>query len=364
MFLRNYWYVAAWDHEVGTEPFARTILDEPIVFFRKEDGTPVALEDRCCHRHVPLSRGKRIGDTIRCWYHGLTFDERGQCVRVPGQATIPPNARVRAYPVVERHHWIWIWMGDAAQADPRQIPDFRWLDHPDWGCKGTYYHVQCDYQLIIDNLLDLTHLAFVHETTLGNTAVVEAAEVSAKGGTDDVTVVRWMLDNPPPPTYSKMMKGYGGNIDRWQIIHWAPPGNIRLFTGAAPSAASEGRTREKFDALMSPTPPGGIGMRNLDALTPESETSTHYFWAQAHDFEPHNAAVTDAFFKQIDIAFRQDWELFEVQQRSIARRPDAPSVSIAVDKGPQMARRLIARLLEREKSAASKPQAEPLPIAS
>jgi len=353
MFLRDYWYVAAWDHEIGAAPFARTILNEPVVFFRKEDGSPVALEDRCCHRHVPLSRGTRVGDNLRCWYHGLTFDSNGTCVRVPGQASIPPNARVRAFPVIERNHWIWIWMGDPGAADPALIPDFKWMDHPDWGCKGTYYHVRCQYQLIIDNLLDLTHLAFVHDSTIGNAAVVEAAEVTAKGGDNDVTVVRWMIDNPPPPTYSKMMKGYTGNVDRWQIIHWAPPGNIRLFTGAAPSAASQGWTREKFDALMTDTPPGGIGMRNLDSLTPETETTTHYFWAQAHDFDAHEPAVTDAFFKQIDIAFRQDWELFEVQQAAIERRPDAPRINIAVDKGPMMARRMLARLLEKEAAKAS-----------
>jgi vanillate O-demethylase monooxygenase subunit len=352
MFLRNYWYVAADDHEIGAQPFARTILNEPIVFFRKEDGTPVALEDRCCHRHVPLSKGTRVGDNLRCWYHGLTFDGTGKCVRVPGQQTIPENARVRAYPVVERHKWVWIWMGDPALADPAKIPDYRWRDHSDWGCKGTYYYVKCNYQLIVDNLLDLTHLAFVHESTIGNAAVVESADVQAKGGIDDVTVVRWMLDKPAPPTYVKMMEGYTGNIDRWQIIHWAPPGNIRLFTGGVPSAASQGTTREKFDALMTDTPAGGIGMRNLDVMTPETESTTHYFWAQAHDFEPHNPAITDAFFKQIDIAFHQDWELFEVQQASISRRPGAPSINIAVDKGPMMARRLVTKLLEREKSAA------------
>src|SRR5688572_26583055 len=224
MFLRNFWYVAAWAHEVGEQPLARTFLNEAVILFRKQDGTPVALEDRCCHRHVPLSRGTRIGDTIQCWYHGLVFDASGRCIRVPGQDRVPPAARVKAYPVAERHRWVWIWMGDPALADPALIPDFRWLDHPEWGCKGTTYRVRCHYQLIIDNLLDLTHLAFVHATTIGNPAVVEAAEVHARRGHGDVTVTRWMLDNPPPPTYAKMMNGYSGNVDRWQIIHFQPPG--------------------------------------------------------------------------------------------------------------------------------------------
>jgi vanillate O-demethylase monooxygenase subunit len=168
-----------------------------------------------------------------------------------------------------------------------------------------------------------------------------------------------MLDNPPPPTYAKMMRGYTGNVDRWQIIHFQPPGSIRLFTGAAPSAAGQGMVREKFDTLAAETPPGGFGMRNLDALTPESETSTHYFWAQTHDFDAHDQAVTDAFFEQVDTAFRQDWELFETQQRAIERNPGAPTISILVDKGPTLARRLVAELLEAERAQMALAGAKP-----
>ena len=177
MFLRNYWYVAATDSEIGRKPLARTILNEPVVFFRTEDGTPVAFEDRCVHRHLPLSMGRLVGDRLQCHYHGLQYDTAGRCVRIPGQDQIPSTAKVKSYPVVERHRWVWIWMGDPALADPAKITDFHWLDDPDWGAKSSYLHVKSNWQLVVDNLLDLTHLAFVHETTIGNAALAEHAVV-------------------------------------------------------------------------------------------------------------------------------------------------------------------------------------------
>src|SRR2546430_17455598 len=167
MFLRNYWYVAAYDSEITRRPFGRTILGEPIVFYRLEDGTPVALEDRCAHRHLPLSMGTLVGDTLQCLYHGLRYDRTGTCVRVPGQDTIPRSARVKSYPVVERYHWLWIWMGDPALADPGKITDFHWFDDPSWGAKGEYLHVKGKWQLVVDNLLHLHHLAFLARAPIG-----------------------------------------------------------------------------------------------------------------------------------------------------------------------------------------------------
>jgi phenylpropionate dioxygenase-like ring-hydroxylating dioxygenase large terminal subunit len=159
MFLRNSWYVAAWDREIGRPPLARMILGEPIVFYRQEDGRPVALEDCCCHRHLPLSLGRLEGDTLRCGYHGLRFDAGGRCVEIPGQAQIPPDAAIRSYPLVERLNWVWIWMGDPKRADPELIPNWWWADHPDWACaKPDMLPVACNCQLINDNLLDVTHL--------------------------------------------------------------------------------------------------------------------------------------------------------------------------------------------------------------
>lgn len=146
MFLRNCWYVAAWSHELGAgQPIPRRIIDEALVLYRDAAGKVVVLQDRCCHRHAPLSRGQMQGEALRCMYHGLLFSPQGECIEIPGQAVIPPQARVRAYPAVERHSWIWVWMGDAAKADPQLIPPSVGLDDPAWslGCGQIDYEAGC-----------------------------------------------------------------------------------------------------------------------------------------------------------------------------------------------------------------------------
>jgi phenylpropionate dioxygenase-like ring-hydroxylating dioxygenase large terminal subunit len=340
MFLRNFWYVAATVEEVQAKPFGRIIMNEPIVFYRMPDGTPVALEDRCVHRHLPLSMGKLVGDRLQCGYHGLQFDRTGQCVRVPGQDLIPPGAKVKSYPVVERYKWLWIWMGDPALAHPDKITDFHWFDDPEWGAKSAYLHVEANWQLVVDNLLDLTHLAFVHETTIGNMALVEHAAVKVQRGPNNVLVTRWTIDQPAPPTFVKV-GSFTTNVDRWQIIEYTPPAFLRLDVGATPTGtgAPEGRRV------------GGISMRNLNAITPETETTTHYFWGQAHDFQPDNKQMTERIFQQIQTAFYEDVAIFQGQQRRMSQVPGAPQVDINADSGGIQARRIIDRLYAEEQAA-------------
>jgi vanillate O-demethylase monooxygenase subunit len=341
MFLRNYWYVAASTQEIGRKPLGRVILGEPVVMFRTEGGTAVALEDRCPHRRLPLSMGKLVGDDVlQCHYHGLRFDRTGQCVRVPGQDMIPRTARVKSYPVVERYKWLWIWMGDPALADPATITDYHWLDDPNWGAKTDYLYAQCNWQLVNDNLLDLTHLAFVHETTIGNMALVEHAAVRVQRTPTGVQVTRWIIDQPAPPAFVKI-GGFTGNVDRWQIIDYVPPSFIRLDVGATPTGtgAPDGRRV------------GGIEMRNLNAMTPETETTTHYFWGQAHDFEPHNKDMTERVFAQIKTAFLEDVSVFTAQQENISLAPGAPQIDINADSGGIQARRIVAKLYAEEQAA-------------
>ena len=341
MFLRNAWYVAAWGREVGRTLLRRIFLDEPVVLYRTEDGRAVALEDRCCHRRLPLSDGTLVGDRLQCHYHGLEYTADGRCVFAPGVAALPPQARVRAYPVVERSKWLWIWMGDPALADPALIEDFHWLDDPAWGAEGTYYHVKGDYRLVIENLLDLTHLTYVHTATIGNYATANAADMKAEARGKGVRVTRWMIDQPPPPTYVKA-GGFTGNVDRWQIIDWTPPANVRLDVGATPTGtgAPEGRRV------------GGIEMWNLNSITPETATTCHYFWAQAHNFEPKNRAVTEMLFNQIHTTFMQDVAIFEKQHANIALRPEAPTLNLPFDGGNIQALRILDRLIRAEREAA------------
>jgi len=341
MFPRNFWYVAAWDWEVRRqELFRRTICNRPIVFWRKTDGTPAALEDRCCHRHMPLSDGKLRGDNVECPYHGLTYDSTGACVRIPSQAAIPPTARVQSFPVVERYHWIWIWMGDPALADPALIEDFHWMDDPAWRAKGERLDLKSNYLLLVENLLDLTHLQFVHPTTLG-TEAISAVPIKTEREGNKVRVTRWIMNSPPPPFFQKA----GGfrpdeNVDRWQIIEFTPPAFVRLDVGGARTGtgAREGDRSQ------------GITMRNLNAITPETDTTTHYFWAQAHDFQIDDPTVTELLYRQVHTAFLEDLGVLQAQQGNISMYngglPD--QVDFNQDAGGLQARRIVDAILAQE----------------
>ncbi len=341
MFLRNFWYVAAQDNEVQRQKlFRRTILDAPIVFYRTEQGTPVALEDCCCHRNMPLSEGVLKGDNVQCAYHGLLYDPSGTCIHVPSQTSIPADARVRSYPVVERYHWIWIWMGDPALADPDLIEDYHWTDDPDWRAKGERLDLAGNYLLLVDNLLDLTHLQFIHPTTLGTDAVA-AAPIKTEREDRLVRVTRWVLDSPPPPFFQKA----GGfapdqHIDRWQIIEYTPPAFVRLDVGGAVA----GTGAQQGDRSQ------GFSMRNLNAITPETEKTTHYFWAQAHDFKIDDPTVTELLFQQVHTAFLEDLAALKAQQANLDRFPGAPQVDFNQDAGGIQARRIVDNLLAEERA--------------
>ena len=349
MFLRNAWYVGAWGTEVGRQNLLRrTLLDEPLVFYRREDGAPVALADKCAHRHAPLSAGRLVGDDIECPYHGLTYDASGACVRVPGQSAIPPGARVRSYPAVERHQWLWVWMGDPARADPDDIEDFRWMDCAGWRAKGELMRLEADYRLLVENLLDLSHLTFVHKTTLGTGAVAETP-MKFERGDRHVTVTRWIMDSPAPPFFQKA----GGfapdeHVDRWQHITWTPPAFVRLDIGAARAGtgAPEGDRSQ------------GFTMRNLNAITPETATTTHYFWAQAHDFRIDEPWITDLLVQNIHEAFLEDLWIIGLQQRNLDSGATLPRVDINHDGGGLQAMRMLDALVAAENAPAPAAAAE------
>jgi phenylpropionate dioxygenase-like ring-hydroxylating dioxygenase large terminal subunit len=224
---------------------------------------------------------------------------------------------------------------------PTRSPDYHWFDDPNWGAKGEYLHVKGNWQLVVDNLLDLTHLAFVHGTTIGNPALVEQAQVKVqRSGDNNVTVTRWIVDAPAPPTFVKA-GGFTSNVDRWQIINFAPPAFLRLDVGATPTGtgAPEGKRV------------GGIGMWNLNAITPETEITSHYFWGQAHNFDIHNPKTTEMLVEQIRTAFLEDVAVFEAQQRNLLMIPNPPQTDINADAGVIQARRILDRLYQEEQAA-------------
>ncbi len=345
-FLRNYWYVAALGEEVPTGGLlARRISDEPVVLYRGTDGTVAALEDRCCHRRYPLSKGLVEGCSVRCGYHGMVFNAEGVCTEIPGQAAVPKGAYVKRYRVVERNTWIWIWIGDDGLADPDNIPDYHWFDDPDWRGKSIRFHVNANFKLIVENLLDLSHLSFVHGTTIGNRAVVDGAVVTFDRGESEVRVNRWMRKVPPPPSYVKAAALPYDEVDRWQIIHFMPPANCRLYVGAM----KPGMTQEEVAAASK------MEWLNLNAMTPETEHTTHYFWGQVHNHDLDKPEVTELIFQEIKTAFEEDRDVFEEQQKAILEGVDRPEVNTLADAGSLHAVRVIDRLLREQAAGTAHP---------
>lgn len=342
MFVRNTWYVAAWPEEVTQKPLARTLLGDPVVLYRQDDGTAVALEDRCPHRNLPLSMGEVCGKHIVCAYHGLAYDSAGKCVRVPAQENIPAAAKVRSYPLVERDGALWIWMGDAALADASTIVAYPWHTDPGWANKHSYYLIEGQYQLLHENLLDLSHVGWVHRNTIGGTPDAHSlATMKTDRDGDCVTVKRYLPDSLPPPTYVRAV-GFEGRIDRWMKIEFFPT-LIRVYTGANDVGKGVDEERQ-MDTL---------GARIFNGVTPETEHTTHYFWSAAHNFKVDQPAVTQAFFKEIEATFLEDKTVMEAQYTRMRQMPTRRVFDIRSDVGGVQAKRVIASLLEAESSTPS-----------
>ncbi|MGH7091634.1 MAG: Rieske 2Fe-2S domain-containing protein, partial [Stellaceae bacterium] len=229
MFLRNAWYAAAWTKDLRDAPLARTVLGEELVLFRAQ-GRAAALEDRCCHRAAPLSRGRMVPEGLQCGYHGLKFDGAGDCVEIPVQTKIPPGARVRAYPVTEKWKLAWVWMGDPAKADVEAIPALPWLDEPGWTVTPGYLRLEANGQLLIDNLLDFSHVTYLHPNTLAGDPREATAPVKTERVPGGLKVGRWMVDYEPPPLFAAA-GGINGRCDRWQFANWRPPSLVFMDVG-------------------------------------------------------------------------------------------------------------------------------------
>jgi vanillate O-demethylase monooxygenase subunit len=334
---KNFWYVAAFAEDVGRDLIARTILSQALVMFRTEEGKVAILEDRCPHRAVPLSLGKLIGDEIRCTYHGMQIKADGSCSRIPCQDLIPEKARTKTFPVVERDKLIWVWMGNPAVADPAAVPDFHWFDDPEWTACHGYHHVNANYQLLNDNLLDLSHESYVHEDTIGNDAVAEAP-VTSKVVDGKVYVSREIINCEPPPFYVKTT-GFTTNINRWHTTIFQPPSFNVIENGSYPHTATRSEALER---------------RILNMITPETDTSSHYFWGVARAFLHEDTALTSYIQEQIYHTFDQDKVLLEAQQRNLGQESNAPfPVALRTDVGPIQARKLVKQIIDKEQAEAA-----------
>ncbi len=344
MWAKNCWYVIAWEHEIpaadSPKLFTRTLLNEPVLVYRTEGGGLVALEDRCPHRHAPLSVGRREGDFVRCGYHGLKFDAQGSCVEIPGMERVPPKLCARSYPVASKNNWVFVWMGDAAKADHSMLPDNFSCNSPDWQNRPGYLHYETPYLLICDNLLDFSHLSYVHEKTLGgSTAIAQSRPVIepvTKPGQRGIKVTRQVPNVPAPPFYQRFRK-FNTNLDRWFIYEFLMPGTLLMHSGGRPVT----------DAVNDLS--NAVQLHSCQTLSPETENTTHYFFQQSHQAGLGDASVTQSIYDSLVGAFEEDRAMITAQHRNLSRPGGATMVPLHFDSALVQFRNLLAQELIKER---------------
>lgn len=334
-FPRNHWYVAGHGRDLGRELTSRWILGDPICFYRREDGAPVALVDRCIHRQMPLTLGRLKGNNVECAYHGIVFGDDGRALRIPSQKQVPRACRVHRYPLVESGGLLWIWMGDPERADQASIPSHSWLSAPGWTTVRGTMRGDARAQLINENLVDLSHVTFLHPETVG-TAEVAEAPASTEYHERSVRVVRSMSNVPNPALFEKVM-GLIGLVDREQVAEFIAPGFHTTHVVVKPvgvDASSDSVFRHKV----------------VHCITPERAKSYHYFWAVARNYRLDDEEVSAIWERGVDVVIRQDVGATEAIERVIsACEPGYPvEMNLKIDAGALRARRLIEMMVAAE----------------
>ena len=340
-FPLNMWYVAALSDEISTKPLKREMLNEPIVLFRTEEGEIGALEDRCCHRELPLSLGSVEQSGLRCGYHGLLFNCSGECIEIPGQEIIPERAKVRSYFIIEKAPLVWIWFGSEYDLEPTQPPpEYDVHDDDRYLYGGDVYHYDAPYQLVHDNLLDLSHLGYVHANTIGGNAKIHMnAEMKVKSEGNTVCVTRHMPNSAPPPTYTAAYP-FKGNVDRWQEIKFFPS-HLEIWTGAV-DAGSE--------SLDDPNR-GGFHLKGFHGVTPETSETSFYIWTQASNPSRDKNETMKVVIEQTAETFDEDKVVIEAQFANLKRFRKKQKLDIHVDVGANQARKIIKRLTDNNQTA-------------
>jgi vanillate O-demethylase monooxygenase subunit len=336
-FVRNAWYVAAWSKEVGRSLLPRTILNENVVLFRKQDGTPVAMTDRCPHKLAPLSMGELVGDLVQCGYHGMQYDDTGRCVRIPGQPPIPPGARVQSFPLAEKYNAVWIWMGEAALADPARIIDIPYYGEPGWALvDGQYLAFETNYLNLTDNLVDPAHTSYVHKRTIGN-AGGEDVPVKVEQSEGRVLAYRWVKDAEPVPIMKKY-GGFTGNVDRWQYYHLHLPSNSYVDFGAVATGGDNSEASKQ----------NGFRSFTYNLLTPETAGRTHYFWLHLRNYALDVPEVDADIERLYRLTFEEDRDILAAIQKQQDKTGVREYVKLSIDNAPSRVRTLIQRMLDAE----------------
>ena len=323
--IYNEWYVAAFDHEVGRHLLARRLLDRRIVMYRTLEGEPVALEDRCAHRSFPLSKSWLEGNDIICGYHGFRYDEAGDLKEVPSQKNCPRGIGVRRYPLVCKGLLIWIWLGDPALADATSIPHQQWIDDPDWACTSGYFHHPGNYVSLHENLMDLTHLSFLHANTIGTP---DYASAPYKLDLKEVhyTLIREVVQTTLSPVWGKTT-GLGECNTA-----------ARITTSESLSHALHRVSVSFYDSAAPVDKLEHFHIRTAHILTPETANTLHYFIVHGRDFAKQDAALGDFMHEQLFAAFNEDVEGMgaleavmgdvDDQHYEISVASDAPAVAM------------------------------------
>ena len=295
--IRNCWYVAALGGEVSREIISRRLLGVDIALYRTEAGAPVAVRNRCPHRSFPLAKGRLVGDTLICGYHGMQFDPSGRCVSMPSMPIVPTNAQVRSFDLVERAPLIWIWMGDPNKADESLVPDTPWLNDENWKSVSGQFFLNSDYVSMHENLLDQTHFPFLHPGVIGTPEYARSKLKIRREG--EVVIIDRLLKNSPPPGVYAMPTGLTGKpVDRHSEARFQSPA---LHVAVA--------------KIVDPTPPPGALTEycfNITHIfTPENNESIHYWWFNSRNFDLQNKASDEFLHAASDKAYLEDVEALE-----------------------------------------------------
>jgi len=338
MFLKDTWYVACTPDEIMDKPLGRQICGEKIVFYRNAEDRVAAVENFCPHRGAPLSLGYVEDGKLVCGYHGLAMGCDGHTLSMPGQR-VRGFPAIKSYAVVERYGFIWVWPGDRAKADPAKIHHLEWAESPDWAYGGGLYHIKCGYELMIDNLMDLTHETYVHSGSIGQREIDESPVTTRTEG-DHVTTSRFMENIYAPPFWRMALRLNGladdVPVDRWQICHFHPPSHVMIEVGVAHAGNGGYHAPDAVKASSVV----------VDFITPESETSHWYFWGMARRFKPSDAALTAQIREGQGKIFDEDRQMLELQQQNLLRWPERNLLKLNIDAGGVQSRRVIDRLLD------------------
>ena len=342
-YVRNAWYVAGWSHELAAEtPFAISILGERIVIWRTASGALHALEDRCVHRLAPLSLGRCEGERLRCMYHGLLFDADGKAVEIPGQPQVTPQARVRRYAVVDRHSWLWVWMGEAEEADERLIPQAVGLDHPDYILGHGHLDYAAEARLINDNLLDFSHLTFVHSESFGSGPQFAESPARITPLERGIRYERW-TENSTGSSSRRSPEP----MDSFMTYDFLIPGILLMTGGVFPLGTAKACDHGQPDLSQAVN---GVTFTS-QAVTPMGGKSARYFFSWGPHRDHGDPALRDMLMGMADKAFAEDKVMIEAQQRVIDDTPDPRIMPTVHDRGVTLFNRLVEKLARQESAS-------------